>query len=311
MKPRPFGKPWRNAIRRTLALAVCAACAADAEAQTCPEAFDQTYEWSDRGYQVNGMRATLLEGGIANDPGPDAPTEGRQRIIIAGNDQVVINESRGWVIEIDEAAMMAGRRPFARARVVWRRSYAAAIGDRRYRVEESSERSPVRDERPRRPGEDLDLHISGAPGPAEMTLTLAPAGSPGFTRGPARRLAGVACVPQTFAPTPGAGPRTEACLVDLPDDCRVRRHIKPLQMESSVDGGGRRTVVRAGQTTSLRMGARGSVVAPGTIAPPPPSLGAPPATTPGLPSCTCSEPDSRCTPAQRRACEEPGRGGAP
>lgn len=311
MNSRPSYKQRRGALGSVLAVALFAFNSGGAEAQTCPEAFDQTYEWSDRGYQVNGFRATLLEGGIANDPGPDAPLEGRQRIIIAGNDQVVINESRGWVIELDEAAILAGRRPFARAREVWRRSHAVAIGDRRYRLEESSERPPVREERPRGPGEDLDLRVVGAPGPAEMTLTLAPTGTPGFTRGPARQIAGVSCVTQVFAPTPGAGPRVDACLIDLPVSCSIRRHIKPLQMESSVLGSGSRTVVRAGQTTALRLGARGSVVAPGTIAPPPATLGAPPASTPGLPACRCAQPDSRCTPAQRRDCDERDRTRAP
>ncbi len=282
----------------------------------CPKEFDQTYEWDDRGYLANSMRETLLADGIANDPGPNALQKGKQRIIVSGDDQVVIQESEGWIIELDQEAMIAGRRPYSRARRVWQRSYEAAIGDRRYRAVEASEKPRVQETRPRRPGQSLPINTLGSPGPVELNPTLADVGTPGFERGRVRTVAGYRCVEQTFAPTGAApGPRSDDCLLALPKGCANARLLRAMTHESSVFDGKSRKVVRVGRTIALKMGARGEAVDPRLMTPPPASLEPPTGVpTPPRPStprppeppaliCDCRAPQSYCTPEQRRDCE--------
>jgi hypothetical protein len=279
-------------------------------APACPTEFDQTYEWDDAGFAANGPRDMLLADGIANDPGPNAPAKGLRRTIVSGGDQVVEERVESWLIEFDQDAMMAGRRPMSRAKKIVRWSYVAAIGDRVYREEEVTGRAPVRQVKPREAGRELQLAGYAGSGPAQLKPGLANPGDPGFSTSGRSSVLGFACINQRWAPTgSGPGPKDERCLIDLPRSCSNARRLDALTAETAVDDGRKRTVTHRGRTVALRIGAVGKVVDRTLVAPPPSFRGA--TAVPGAASenpapgriCDCKNPRSICTPLQRRDCE--------
>jgi hypothetical protein len=293
---------------------LCVAPLTVAATSECPTEFDQIIEWDDTGTMANNARQMLLSGGIANDPGPNALQKGKQRFIVSGNDQVLIEESEAWLITPDNAAAVAGRPPFASAKRVWKKVHIAAIGDRVYTAIESSDDPPVHKTRPRPARLRIDAAPAGGSGPVDFDLSLASEGTPGFSRGGSRMIAGHRCVDQKFQPVPGgSGPRMDACLLDMPKTCETGRRIRPLFQEVSVRRGAERMIFRVATTTSLRMGSVGQVADRRLLSPPPAVLGSPPRgpvtpsqrePRPGPPGlvCDCRAPQFNCTEAQRRDC---------
>jgi hypothetical protein len=296
----------------------CPAQAPGAVAQACPAEFDQIYEWDDAGFAANGPRDMLLADGIANDPGPNAPAKGLRRTIVSGGNQIVEERVESWLIELDQEAMLAGRRPMSRAKKIVRWSYVAAIGDRIYREEKVTGRAPVREVKPRELGRDLPLARYAGSGPAQLKPGLANPGDPGFTVLGRSNLLGFACINQRWAPTgTGPGPKDERCLIDLPRSCSNAKRLDALAAETGMDDGRKTIVTHRGRTVELRLGALGKVVDKALIAPPPSFRGSVSASgdvrerpAPGL-VCDCKNPRSICTPLQRRDCEQKAANSSP
>jgi hypothetical protein len=260
--------PSSPSVALTLvALAWCASVSAQQGSNTCPAEFDQTYEWDDAGFLSNGMREALLPGGIANDPGPNALEKGRRRVILSGSDHVVIEEVESWLIEPNEAAIVAGQRPFARARKMWKRTYAAAIGSRTYLEEETSEQAPRREVASR---VRTDSRAGGPTydgGPAPLHPSLAAEGTSGFSRGLARSVLGFRCVDQTWRPG-DTGPVDERCVIDVPERCSIARNLDAMTLQIAVASARSLTITHRGRTTALKLGAQGKAVDRKTLVPP-------------------------------------------
>jgi hypothetical protein len=250
-----------------IAVVFPAALSAQTAAVACPFEFDQTYEWDDAGHLVQGMREALQSQGIADDPGASAVEKGRRRVIMSGNDHVVIEESEGWVIEIDEAAVVSGKKPMARARKTWKRSYGAAIGGREYFEEQSSEGEPRRESKVRATIRSASGSVRYEGGPAPLHPTLAAPGTPGFTRGAVTSALGFRCVNQTWRPD-SFGPVDERCALDLPTNCEIARSMDPMTLELSLADQRGKVVTHRGRTTALKVGAKGQAVDSALLVPP-------------------------------------------